>query len=140
MVGLFKDDDEDDKCHPSHRTNKHSHLSDESDENDEDDGGVVTDELDPKLVKEGKQEEVEYMVDKLNMFEFADYETATRRGGKEPTTTTWVEGWKTNDDGWRFVRCRLVGRDFKERSGGERDHLFAAMLEPNSKDAGFEQH
>lgn len=32
-----------------------------------------------------------------------------------------------NEDGTRFVRCRLVGRDFKVKHEVERDDLFAAM-------------
>ena len=42
-------------------------------------------------------------------------------------TTKWVEGWKKDDSGERFVRCRLVGRDFKARGGKEQEELFAAM-------------
>jgi hypothetical protein len=48
-----------------------------------------------------------------------------RRGKKKPTTTKWVEGWKVDDDGGRFVRSRLVGRDFKVKREGPRDELFA---------------
>ena len=66
------------------------------------------------------------------MFEFGTYEEAVARGGKRPTTTKWVEGWKADDKGVRYVRCRLVGRDFKARDAEEREDLFAAMppLEP----------
>ena len=52
----------------------------------------------------------------LNMFEFGTYEEATEKGGKQPTTTKWVEGKKVDDDGKEFVRCRLVARDFRPRS------------------------
>ena len=77
-------------------------------------GGNQDEELDPEMVKEGRKEEVEFMKDKLDMFEFGTYEQAmARSGGKPPTTTKWVEGWKNNDDGSRFVRCRPVARDFK---------------------------
>ena len=48
------------------------------------------DELDPKMVEEGRREEVEFMVGKLDMFEFGTLEEARRRGGKTPTTTKWV--------------------------------------------------
>ena len=85
------------------------------------------DELDPAMVEEGRREEVEFMVKKLDMFEFGDYEEAVARGGKQPTTARWVEGWKIGEDGKRFVRCRLVGRDFKGKRGGVRDDLFASM-------------
>ena len=52
-----------------------------------------------KLTKEARKEEVEYIVKKLEMFEFGSREEAMRRGGKEPTTTKWVEGMKEGDDG-----------------------------------------
>ena len=65
-------------------------------------GGNQDEELDPEMVKEGRKEEVEFMKDKLDMFEFGTYEQAmARSGGKPPTTTKWVEGWKNNDDGSR---------------------------------------
>ncbi|MEM8827096.1 MAG: hypothetical protein AAGD40_09285, partial [Pseudomonadota bacterium] len=36
--------------------------------------------------------------------------------------------WDKNDDeGGRFVRCRLVGRDFKTKVGRKQEELFAAM-------------
>ena len=73
------------------------------------------DELDPKQVTIGRQEELEFMVGRLAMFEFGSYEEAIQRGGKEPTTTKWVEGWKADDKGGRFVRCMLTGRDFKKK-------------------------
>ena len=44
-----------------------------------------------------------------------------QRGGKKPTTTSWVEGWKNDDEGGRFVRCRLVGRDLKTKGGKEQE-------------------
>ena len=55
-------------------------------------------------VKEGwekwREEEKDFMVEKLTMFEFGSREEAVRRGGKEPTTTTkWVEGWKADEKG-----------------------------------------
>ena len=95
----------------------------------EDDGGEweLPEELDPRLVKEGRGEEVEFMVKKLDMFEFGTLEEAMRRGGKRPTTTKWVEGWKIGEDSKRFVRSRLVARDFKMKFEGDRHDLFAAM-------------
>ena len=84
--------------------------------------------LDPLQVEKGRLEETEYMIKKLDMFEFGSYEEALRRsGGKEPTTTKWVDTEKVDDDGEKFVRCRLVGRDFKPNHEGPRDDLFAAM-------------
>ena len=85
------------------------------------------DELDRRLTEEGTKEEVDYMVKKLNMFEFGTLEEAWERGKKKPTTTKWVRGWKTDDDGRRFVRCRLVARDFKVKNEKARDDLFASM-------------
>ncbi len=38
-----------------------------------------------------------------------------------------MAGWKTGEDGKRFVRCRLVGRDFKGKREGVRDDLFVSM-------------
>ena len=81
---------------------------------DEGEGGWMNEgELDQKLVGEGTNEEVNYMVNKLDMFEFGTLEEAMERGGTRPTTTKWVRGWKDDDKGGRFVRCRLVARDFK---------------------------
>ena len=51
-------------------------------------------ELDPQGVIDGRREELEFMVDRLDMFEFGTIEEAWKRGGKKPTTTKWVEGWK----------------------------------------------
>ena len=95
------------------------------------------DELDPKQVTIGRQEELEFMVGRLAMFEFGSYEEAIQRGGKEPTTTKWMEGWKVDDKGGRFVRCRLVGRDFKKKGTEEREDLFAAMPPLESKKLMF---
>ena len=94
---------------------------------DEDWGSWGKDELDPGLVKAGRREEVEYMVRTLGMFEFGSLEEAWARGGKRPTTTKWVEGWKCDERGERFVRSRLVGRDFKPRHEEPRDDLYASM-------------
>ena len=63
-------------------------------------------------VKAGRKEEKHFMIDKLKMFEFGSYEEAVMRGGKKPTTTKWVEGWKADEKRGIFVRCRSVGRDF----------------------------
>ena len=86
-----------------------------------------SDELDPEQVKMGRKEELEFMIKELDMFEFGTYEEAVSRGGKQPTTTKWVDRWKADDKGGRFVRCSLVGRDFKAKGVEEREDLFAAM-------------
>ena len=97
------------------------------------DGGDDDDDLDEGQVKAGRKEEKDLMVSRLNMFQFGSYEEVVRRGGKVPTTTKWVEGWKADDGGERFVRCRLVGRDFKKKGTEEREDLFAAMPPLESK-------
>ena len=61
------------------------------------------------------------------MFEFGSLEDAWARGGKQPTTTKWVECNKLDEKGQKFVRCRLVARDLKPKREGIRDDLFAAM-------------
>ncbi len=50
-----------------------------------------------------------------------------------PTTTKWVEGKKLDENGKEFVLCRLVARDFKPKTEGIRDDLFAAMPPLESK-------
>ena len=85
----------------------------------------------------GRKEELEFMIKELDMFEFGTYEEAASRGGKQPTTTTWVDSWKADDQGGRFVRCRLVGRDFKVKGVEVREDLFAAMPLLESKKLMF---
>ena len=98
---------------------------------------VDGDELDLEQVKMGRKEELEFMIKKLDMFEFGTYEEAVSRGGKQPTTTKWVDRWKADDQGGRFVRCRLVGRDFKVKGVEEREDLFAAKPPLESKKLMF---
>ena len=100
-------------------------------------GEVDGDELEPEQVKISRKEELEFMVKKLDMSEFGTYEEAVSRGGKQPTTTKWIEEWKADDKGGRFVRCRLVGRDFKVKGVEEREDLFAAMPPLESKKLMF---
>ena len=96
-------------------------------EEDWEEADVDGDELDPEQVEAARKEELEFMIKKLDMFEFGTYEEAISRGGKEPTTTKWIDGWKADEKGGRFVRSRLVGRDFKGKNKEEREDLFAAM-------------
>ena len=42
---------------------------------------VDGDELDPEQMKMGMKEELEFMIKKLDMFEFGTYEEAVSRGG-----------------------------------------------------------
>ena len=97
---------------------------------------VDGDELNPEQVKMGRKDELEFMIKKLDMFEFGTCEEAMSRGGKQPTTK-WVDRWKSDDEGGRFVRCRLVGRDFKVKGVEEREDLFAAMPPLQSKKLMF---
>ena len=100
----------------------------EDDVGEEFGGGDEDDELDPEMVKEGRREEVEFMKEKLGMFEFGTWEEAmAATGGKPPITTKWVEGYKVEDNGNRFVRSRLVARDFKPKRGEPSVEMFAAM-------------
>ena len=88
-----------------------------------DEGG----DLDPEQVHQSREEEMNYMVKTLKMFEFGAWEDATSRTSKMPTTTKWVDLAKKDDTGKTFVRCRLVARDFKPNCERPRDELFAAM-------------
>ena len=85
--------------------------------------------MDEESRRKGRLEELDFMINTLGMFEFAEYDEAVRRGGgKRPTTTKWVEGWKRDEgSGEWFVRSRLVGRDFRPKGEGGRSDLFAAM-------------
>ena len=84
-------------------------------------------EYDEELVKDGVEDEMDYMK-KIDMFEFVSEEESVRRGGKRPTTCRWVMTKKITDEGENVVRCRLVGRDFKPKRGErDREDLFAAM-------------
>ena len=68
------------------------------------------DELDEEQVKVGRKEEKDFMVDKLNMFQFGSYEEAVKRGGKAPTTTKWVEGWKADEEGGAVRQVQVGGK------------------------------
>ena len=79
------------------------------------------------MVIAGRREEVEYMHEKLEMFEFVPAEEAMMRSGEAPVSTKWVDVWKMGEDGKWFVRSRLVARDFKPRNEKDREDLLAAM-------------
>ena len=93
--------------------------------------------MDEEQVTVGRKEERDFMVEKLKMFEFGSHADAVRRGGTEPTTTKWVEGWKADEKGGRFVRCQVVGRDFTKRGIEEREDLFGTMPPLESKKLVF---
>ena len=98
-----------------------------------DEGG----DLDPEQVRQGREEEMNYTVKTLKMFEFGSWEDATSRTSRMPTTRKWVDRAKKDDTGKTFVRCRLVARDFKPKREGPRDDLFAAMPMLEAKKALF---
>ena len=80
-----------------------------------------------KELAEARGEEVKYMVEKLNMFEFYSEDDMKAITSEAPTSTKWVDVRKMNDDGEEFMRSRLVARDFRPRRGPDRPDLFAAM-------------
>ena len=59
----------------------------------------------------GRRVEMDYVVGALKMFEFGSLAEATN-----PTTTSWVDRVKINEEGREFVRCRLVVRDVRPRT------------------------
>ena len=78
--------------------------------------------MDEEQVKVGRKEEKDFMVDRLNMFEFGSYEEVVKRGGKAPTTTKWVEGSKVDEEGGREVLAEGQ-RLQKERHRGNGGHV-----------------
>lgn len=93
--------------------------------------------LHPDMVEAGRREEVEFMVKKLEMFEFGDLEEARRRGGKEPTGEAETcraevlvgprsgESWETGSE--KSLRRRQSSRPLDEtkepRKHAEKDWL-----------------
>mgnify|MGYP000125827597 CR=1 FL=1 len=51
-------------------------------DDDVDEEWMDDDELDSAMVEVGRREDVEFMVGKLDMFEFGTYEEAVKRGGQ----------------------------------------------------------
>ena len=63
----------------------------ESDAEDDEEEGKPA-EMDEESRRKGRMEEVDFMINTLKMFEFGEYDEAVRRGGgRQPTTTKWVE-------------------------------------------------
>ena len=74
-----------------------------------------------KELAEAREEEVKYMVEKLNMFEFCSEGAMKSITSEAPTSTKRVDVRKMNDDGEEFMRSRLVARDFRpQRRGPDR--------------------
>lgn len=84
-------------------------------------------ELDPEFLQKGIEDEMSFMK-KIGIFEESTAKECWEKTGKAPTTTRWVSVRKVLDDGEIIVRSRLVGRDFKTKSGEVRADLFAATL------------
>ena len=84
------------------------------------------DVLDPKLAREARLEEIDYMKNKIDLYDEVLIEEAIEQTGKMPISTKWVDvnkGTSEKPD----VRCRLVARDFKPKGDQHREDLFAAM-------------
>ena len=97
-----------------------------------DEGG----DMNREQVRQGRrEEEMNYIVKKLKMFEFRSWEDATSRTSKMPTTTKWVDRAKKDDTGKTFVRCRLVARDFKPKCEGPRDDFFRGDFTAGSEES-----
>ena len=60
-----------------------------------DEGG----DQDPEQVRQGREEEMNYMIKTLGMFEFGSWKDATLKAGQMPTTTKWVDRVKKDEDG-----------------------------------------
>ena len=93
--------------------------------------------MDPEQVRQGREEEINYIFLILKMFEFESWEEATSKAGKMPTTTKRVDRNKKDDNGETFVKYRLMTRDFKPKHEGPSDDLFAAMPPLEAKKALF---
>ena len=53
-------------------------------------GARYDEAMDPEMVAAGRKDEVDFMVGKLNMFEWGTLEEARQRGGKWPSTARWT--------------------------------------------------
>ena len=80
-------------------------------------------EMDPEELREAREEELSY-IDKIAMYEEATLDECWRETGKSPIGTKWVDVLK-DSDGRKFVRSRLVAKDFREKDD-RREELFAA--------------
>ena len=89
------------------------HDDGEGEEIEEDVEGECYGDLCPKKVKEARAEEVDYMK-KIPVFEFVKIEVCMKTTKKGPVTTKWVDVEKTNDEGDKVVRSRLVKESAKE--------------------------
>ncbi len=74
--------------------------------------------LDARLLREARLEEVEFM-GSLGVYEASTREECTRRTGRVPITTKWIDAEK-GSGGNVQVRSRLVARDFKTKGDSDR--------------------
>ena len=81
--------------------------------------------MEPKLVREARREEVNFMK-KISLYSEVDISEAWRVTNKAPITTKWVDINKGSADK-PDVRCRLVARDFKPKGEKSTWDVFAAM-------------
>ena len=85
---------------------------------------VHGDELDMKLLRKGRKEEIDYM-ESRGIWEVCDEDEAWRETGHGPVSTKWVDTNKGTKEE-PLVRCRLVARDFRKKGEKDREDLFAA--------------
>ena len=52
----------------------------------EEEGG----DLVPEQVRQGREEEMNFLVETLGMYDFGSWQEATSKAGKAPTTTKWI--------------------------------------------------
>ena len=71
-------------------------------------------EFDPVALRAAREEELQYF-DKIALYDEVPVKACWDATGKAPLSTKWVDVMK-NADGQRFVRSRLVARDFREKT------------------------
>ena len=81
-------------------------------------------EFDPKLLKEARLEEVNFMQN-IGAWEPSTWEECMQKTGKAPVTTKWVDVGKGRY-GEVLIRNRLVARDFKNKNDERNFDVFAA--------------
>jgi hypothetical protein len=82
-------------------------------------------ELDPILVREARQEEVDY-IEGRKIYDVVDIGESWATTGKGPTSVKWVDTNKADVDQPVNIRSRLVARDFRDKKKKDREDLYAA--------------
>ena len=85
---------------------------------------VHGDELNMKLMRKERKEEIDYMKFR-GIWEICDEDEAWQETGRGPVSTKWV-GTNKGATEEPLVRCRLVARDFRKKGEKDREDLFAA--------------